>query len=349
MNRRDHVQRTLQFEEVHPVPYTLWYDSDSEARLTEHYGSDDWKLRIQNSIHRYTLVWEPETNIDEDHYHDLHGTVWQRGSPIHVTEPALGEPTLAGYGIPSYLPYLHEKNSQVIDTTHGVVPTFRFEELESRLLADRGEAFTVVSYGPGLLERGWMIRGFEGFLMDLALYPEFVRDLLDLILERELELLEAVCRLPVDGILFVDDWGDQQGVTIGPERWRQYLKPRVKILYERAHELGKWTFQHTCGNVLPLVPDLIEMGLDCLQSLQPEAMPVYELKEKYGQSLALWGGLGTQALLPRGTPDEIRAEVRKLKRRLGSGGGYVFTTSKPIMRDVPLANAVALVEATLED
>ena len=349
MNLRDQVLKILQFEEVQPVPYTVWYDSDTEARLTEHYGGSEWKLRINDSIHRYSLVWEPEEYTEQDHYRDLHGTIWQRGNPIHITVPALAEPVLTGYDIPSYVPYLHRDESEIIDFTHGVVPTFRFADLEEQLRKTRGEAFTVVSCGPGLLERGWMIRGFEQFLMDLILYPEFVEDLLDLLLERQLELLDAVCSLPVDAILFVDDWGDQQGVTIGPKLWRRYLKPRVKVLYDRAHQLGKRTFHHTCGNVFPLIPDLIEIGLDCLQSLQPEAMPVYKLKEKYGGAMAFWGGLGTQALLPRGTPDQIRAEARKLKHYLGTGGGYVFTSSKPIMEDVPLANAIALIEATIEE
>jgi uroporphyrinogen decarboxylase len=347
LSKRDAVFKVLGFEEVKPVPYTVWYDPDTEKRLTEHYGSANWKLRINNFIDRYTLVWEPEINIDQDHYRDLHGTIWHRGHPVYITKPAMDTASMKGFEIPSYVPYLDQDKSDVIDTTHSVVRTFRFKQLEEHLREHRPDAFTIVGYGPGILERGWMIRDFEQFYMDLILHPDFVQDLLDLVLERQLELLEAICQMPIDAILFIDDWGDQQGVTIGPDLWRTFIKPRTKRLYDRVHQHGKKAFQHTCGNVFPLIPDLIEIGLDCLQSVQPEAMPVYELKRNYGKQLALWGGLGTQQLLPRGTPEQIRTEAKKLKQKLGAGGGYIFTSCKPIMSDVPLANAIALIEETI--
>jgi uroporphyrinogen decarboxylase len=108
-------------------------------------------------------------------------------------------------------------------------------------------------------------------------------------------------------------------------------------------------FHHSDGNVAEIVPDLIECGLDVLQSVQSEAMPVYDLKRRYGRDLGLWGGLGTQGLLPFGTADEVRREVRRLKQELGRGGGYVFSTSKPLTGEVPTENLVALVEESVAD
>ena len=145
-------------------------------------------------------------------------------------------------------------------------------------------------------------------------------------------------------VIFSDDWGDQRGVIIGPDLWREFIKPRARKLYEKVHSMGKTTFQHSCGNVYDIIPDMIEIGLDCLQSLQPEAMPIYKIKEQYGRSLRLWGGLGTQEMLPFRRPKEIRDEVRNLKEKLGKGGGYVLTSCKPIMKDVPIKNAVAFIE-----
>ena len=157
---------------------------------------------------------------------------------------------------------------------------------------------TVAGYGFGLFESAWTVRGYENYFSDLLLEPAFAEGLLDLLLERHLELVDALVQLPCDGIIFSDDYGDQRGVIIGPELWRRFLKPRVAALYARVHAAGKLTFQHTCGNVFDIIPDLIEIGLDVLQSLQPEAMPVYEIKTQYGRNLRLWGGLGTQQLLP---------------------------------------------------
>lgn len=89
---------------------------------------------------------------------------------------------------------------------------------------------------------------------------------------------------------------------------------------------------------------MIEMGLDVLESLQPEAMNVYEIKRRYGKNLRLWGGLGTQQLLPFGSPESVRREARRLKSEMGKGGGYILAPAKPLMREVPTENAVAVTE-----
>ena len=97
-----------------------------------------------------------------------------------------------------------------------------------------------------------------------------------------------------------------------------------------------------------IIPEMIDIGLDVLESLQPEAMDVYEIKRCYGKHLRLWGGLGTQRLLPFGTPAEIRAEVGRLRRELGRGGGYILAPAKDLMPEVPTQNAVAVVEAFIQ-
>jgi uroporphyrinogen decarboxylase len=179
------------------------------------------------------------------------------------------------------------------------------------------------------------------------LKPTFVHELLDRLLERHLEVLDVLSRLPCEAIMIVDDYGDQRGVPFGPDRWQTFIKPRLAKLYARIHAAGKTTFHHSCGNIYQIIPDLLDIGLDVLQSVQSEAMPVYEIKRQFGKSLRMWGGFGTQSLLPFGTPGQIREEVRRLKAELGRGGGYVLTSSKPIRRDVPVENAAALIEESV--
>ncbi len=107
---------------------------------------------------------------------------------------------------------------------------------------------------------------------------------------------------------------------------------------------GKLVISHCCGNIFGLIPDLVEVGLDGLESLQPEAMNVYEIKRRFGKNLRLWGGLGTQQLLPFGTPQEVRAEIRRLISEMGKGSGYILAAAKPIMWEVPTENAIAVIE-----
>lgn len=346
MNARERVQAAFRFEEVQPVPYTIWYDHETLQKLDRHYKGGVWRERIEDHILRMTVKWEPEFPVNAQQFTDVHGTLWQKGDPVHIVRPALSEPKLEGFNIPSYKPYL-ECSATPAGGVHSILPMLGLADAR-RLIESKGQqTLTVVGYGYGLFEGAWMIRGYEDFFSDLLIEPSFANGLLDMLLERHLELLDVLVTLPCDGIIFSDDYGDQRGVIIGPELWRRFVKPRLARLYERVHAAGKLTLQHTCGNVFDIIPDLIEAGLDVLQSLQPEAMPVYEVKRLYGTRLRLWGGLGTQRLLPFGTPQEIREEVRRLKREMGKNGGYVLTSSKPIMKEVPLQNAVAFIEETV--
>jgi uroporphyrinogen decarboxylase len=136
-------------------------------------------------------------------------------------------------------------------------------------------------------------------------------------------------------------------VTLGAERWRRFLKPRWAQLFAATHEAGKLVLCHSCGSVVEIIPDLIEIGLDVLESCQPEAegMNPYALKRRFGRDLTFWGGLGTQSTIPFGTPAEIRAEVAKLKREMARGGGYILAPAKPLQPETPTANAVAVFES----
>lgn len=347
MTARDRVLAAFEFENVAPVPYTLWYDHDTREKLNRHYGSDAWERRIENHILRLTVDWEPRRYLDDTRFVDLLGSVWEEGNPVHLTQPVLRDPTLAGFELPPFGPLVRTCTAKAHGGPHAILPMLTFEEARRLLNEQRGRVYTVVGYGFGLFECAWSARGYENFFADLLINPDFAHELLDLLLTKQLEVIDALVELPCDGIILSDDYGDQRGVIIGPDLWRTFIKPRLARLYQRIHAAGKTTLQHTCGNVFDIIPDLIEIGLDVLQSLQPEAMPVYEVKRRYGDVLRLWGGLGTQQLLPFGTVEDVRHEVRRLKTQLGAGGGYVFTSSKPIMSEVPIENAVALLEETL--
>ena len=122
-------------------------------------------------------------------------------------------------------------------------------------------------------------------------------------------------------------------------------------MYARVHEAGKYTLSHCCGSVADIMPDIIEIGLDVLESVQPEAkgMNPYELKRRYGSDITFWGGLGSQSTIPHGTLDEIKAEVTRLCREMGRGGGYILTSAKGLQPETPTENAAAVVEAFLAE
>ena len=121
-------------------------------------------------------------------------------------------------------------------------------------------------------------------------------------------------------------------------------KPNLKEIYELAKDNGRYVFHHSCGQFDPIIPDLIEIGLDILHPIQPAAIDIYKLKREFGKDLTFCGGVNTQQLLPKSTPQEIRDEVKRLKEKMGVGGGYILEPGITIQADVPLANMLALID-----
>jgi uroporphyrinogen decarboxylase len=329
MNCRERVLAAFRFEETDPIPYQLPMEDNVAERLDAYYVSPAWRERLQQHV---GFVGMPSLGILMDGpavYTDHFGTVWRVDKrPHHLKKPALIEPDLTGYTWPDI--------DDIWDET--------LIQRQLREAQKKGQ-FIVGTLGFGLFERSWTMRGFENGLTDMLLHLAFYEELLEGILEFQLKVVRRLLELPIDGVMFSDDWGDQRGVLMGPRLWRKFIKPRARALHEVVRAAGKWALQHCCGSAFDIIPEMIDIGLDVLESLQPEAMDVYEIKRRYGKHLRLWGGLGTQRLLPFGTADEIRAEVERLRRELGRGGGYILAPAKPLMPEVPTDNAVAAVEA----
>jgi uroporphyrinogen decarboxylase len=333
MTPREMVFAALAHRTVRPVPYTLGFEPEIGARLDAHYGGDAWRRRLVPYIAGVSAV---DTNakyaVDDRHVRDPYGSLWRIDQlPWHLEEFPLQAPSLEGYTFPKADEFFR--------------PEWKAAGMSIR--EQYPESFIVGGLGWGLFERSWTIRGFENVLMDVVDEPAFVEDLLDQLLELYLAFVDYTVELPIDGILFGDDWGDQRGVILGPERWRHFLKPRWAQIFARVHAAGKVTMCHSCGSVAAIIPDLIEIGLDVLESVQPEAagMNPYELKRLYGDRITFWGTLGSQSLIPHGTPAELAQEIARLVDEVGAGGGYILAPAKPLQAETPLENAVAIVEA----
>ena len=135
---------------------------------------------------------------------------------------------------------------------------------------------------------------------------------------------------------------------MSPDTWNEMIRPGEQREYDLVHSYGKDVWIHSCGNIELLIPSLIEMGVDALNPVQPEAMDIQLLKEKYGDKLSFWGGVSTQQTLPYGTPEEVKAEARKTKEMMSQNGGYIFAPGQEIQGDVPAENILALIEVAKE-
>ncbi len=147
-----------------------------------------------------------------------------------------------------------------------------------------------------------------------------------------------------DCIAVSDDYGTQKGMLMSPGHWREFIKPQLEKIYSMARDNGRKTFHHSCGNIQEIIPDFIELGLDILHPIQPEAMDIVKTKQQFGDKLTFCGGIPTQSVLPDGTPDQVRNEVRRLKNIMGQAGGYILEPGITVQADVPLENIVAMIE-----
>lgn len=342
MKPGDIFKAQIERRETDTVPYTVDFDGEIDLQLDDYYGSTAWRDSIQ-TFHKVAKVVNNRKRSPIETpglQKDVWGTIWRHDRrPEHLEQPGMLEPSFTGYRWPAPEEFF--------------ASTEEIEAAQQLCKQECDEYFIIANLGWGLFETSWGLRGFENVMMDMAVEPQFLEELLERLTEQFLAYVNFTCdQLPgIDAIMFGDDWADQRGIMGGPERWRKLFKPRVRRIYDLAHKRGKFVITHCCGSVVDIVPDVIEIGLDMFESMQPEArgMNPYELKAEFGKDLAFWGCLGSQSTIPFGTPDEIRAEVAKLKRKIGKGGGYVLAPAKTLQPGTPVENAAAVVESFVDE
>lgn len=329
MTPRERVYRALSFQQTDIVPYQVSLTSGARIRLAEYYGDPDFAVRINNHLavmsHRNMAPW---VEVEPGHFRDEWGVVWNRtiDKDIGVVENrVLPEPTLEGYEFPG-------------------AQSPRVFEFYPKWIDDNRDRFRISSIGFSLFERAWSMRGMDQVLVDMIENPEFVHELFDRITEFNLSQIDEAVKYDIDGFQFGDDWGSQAGLIMGPGLWREFVKPRVRRMYERVRRAGKFVFIHSCGDVRAVLPDLVECGLQVFNPFQPEVMDVFETKKRYYGELSFYGGISVQTLLPHGTPDQVRTETRRLLHELGKGGGYIASPSHAAPVDVPPKNLAAMIE-----
>ncbi|GAB1483041.1 hypothetical protein MASR2M78_18570 [Treponema sp.] len=308
------------------VPFQLDLTDAVRERLSKHFNDPHFEDKIGNSLaqERNELIEKIGPSISRD----MFGVVWdhdQQGDFGVVKNPQLTDADFGSYQFPA------------------IDEAFIRAKCE-RLVAKRSRQFTMYIIGFSLFERAWSLRGMEDMLIDFALNPEFAEALLDRITDYNLAVIDHISEYPIDCVFFGDDWGQQKGLIMGPAHWRRFLKPRLARMYGRAKEKGLMVAQHSCGDISEVFGDLVEMGLDIYNTFQPEVYDVAEMKRLYGKQATFYGGISTQRLLPYATPDEVKAETRRLMGIVGKGGGYIVAPTHAIPDDVPTENILAFLD-----
>ena len=235
-----------------------------------------------------------------------------------------------------------------------VVPPRVDDEAQLRSLTRRVEAWhrrglavagTSPHLGGDLFETAYRLRGFESFLIDLVERKELANYLLDQAAAMLMRSALLLARAGVDILMLDDDVGSPSGLIIGPEMWREFFGSRLARVIRAAREVSPelLVFYHSDGDFTRLVPDLIEIGVDAINPVQPDCMDAVALKRDFGERLALWGTVGTAQQWDCGTPDEIREEVGERIATLGKGGGLLMAPAYDV-DFTPFENLVAFAE-----
>lgn len=219
---------------------------------------------------------------------------------------------------------------------------------EVEAIHKRGQvAFCSVGH---MYEDAWQIRGYEQFLMDMIMQPEWCEFILDKLKERNLITAQVAARAGVDFILTGDDVANQNTLMFATEQWRQFMKERWAEVYSAVRKIKPdiQIWYHSDGNIEKIIPDLIETGVTILNPVQPECLDPLMVKRKYGDKLVLDGTIGTQTTMPFGTPDEVGKVVRERIQTLGSDGALILSPTHILEPEVPLKNIAAFVETVKE-
>ena len=187
--------------------------------------------------------------------------------------------------------------------------------------AQNQDKFLYIGLGITGFNQATFLRGFEQFLADLYTDPKLADQILDMVFDFENGMIEQLGKLPVDCVKFGDDWGTQQGLIINPALWRERFKPRYAAQFARVHRGGRKVWFHTCGQVYDIIGDLIEIGVDVLELLQPDVFGVERLAAEFGGKVCFCCSVDHQRRAIHGTREEIFAYARLMNDCLGANGG----------------------------
>jgi len=352
MSPRERVLTTLSLREPDKVPKYIRFTPEMKIKMREKIDTDNYEDYFGIEIRRvgFKPAKEPpdfspyyDRPLPEDTYFDDWGIPFVEGSEGHIKRefyPMANfktEKELLEYPWPDFMaPYRHEHLEREVGSLH-----------------DQGYAvigrLTEVS-GGFIFETAWQLRGMENLFTDFYDNPDFTRTLLDKITQINAQVSRRFAEAGVDILWLADDIGMQDTMLMSPYMWRKWLKPRLKHLIDSAKKVNPHIhiFYHSDGFIEPVIPELIEVGVDILNPVQPECMDPVKLKKLYGNKLSFFGTIGVQTVMPFGSPEDVKLNVKEMIEKVGKGGGFIIAPTHFVSSQVSWENVEAFFEAVEE-
>lgn len=356
MKPRDRVLMALNHEEPDRCPMQASFTPEFAERLradmavgsgnthNPHGGGNTYQLeRLLGEDMLLTSVgWANSYYQDDKPYTDEWGVGWNiqhYETPFgtgYYTEIA-GHPLADDLAIETYTPP-DPKRPELYTASEEMIRTFK------------DEYYLVGVTVTTIFEAAWALRGLTQMMMDMAVNPDLANRILDIPYLYHLEAAKRLVEMGVDMIWTGDDVGSQHRMLISPAMWRKYLKPRMANFIAELKGINPEVkiAYHSDGNIYPIIPELIDIGLDVLNPIQPASMDPAKLKEDFGDQLCFWGSMDVQFTLPFGSPQDVEDEVRLRLKTIGKGGGLLLSPTHHVQLDTSLENFWAMVN-TIRD
>jgi uroporphyrinogen decarboxylase len=332
MTKKERMRRALGRQPVDRLPTQTNYTSAMGRKLAEFLRVTPTQLpaRLDNHLLRLDLAHSPRLCPDGKIAYDWWGAGWDTQTEGYW----LAEAPLAHSLALDQFPWPNPDDASLLD------------QAKRALANDQAAHFAAPNFGLCLFERAWSLRGFDALLMDLVDRPAWVEDLLERITAIQLQLARRFLALGVDGGYFGDDYGAQRGMLFSPATWRALFKPRLARLFAVFRDAGLPVILHSDGDIWAILGDLVDIGLTCLNPVQPEVLAHQRLHREFGAHLSFYGGISTQTVLPVATPHQVQAATRACVADLAPDGtGLILGPSHRMQSDIPLANIAAMLEA----
>lgn len=328
MLKRELVAQAVAHQNSGRVPYCIHLVPEAYELYGDQLLKDYPNKEVQDDLKAGLINKEQAICLSIGNHMLNVGTAWWEWDYGH-TDPAYQDP----YDVPAMMPpiLLVGDNEKIF--------------VQAKYIREKYGVYIISLIFANHWEKAYFIRGLENFLADIAGAPEFAAELLQYITDNNMECLRKTVACPdYDAILLGSDWGTQRDLIMSVKSWRELIRPGQQVQFDLIRSAGKKVMVHSCGDIVKILDDLTEMGVDILNPVQPECMDLAFLKENYGDKLTFWGGISTQDTLPYGTPEDVRRETERVIRLMSEGGGYITCSSQEIQTDVPYENLKALID-----
>ena len=340
MNSKERVLRIIEHKEADRVPMELRIIPGMRNKLLKYFNYNEWEdvlIRLNIDIRLVYCYWTdvlPKDSLSRGIFIDDWGIKREGLMPIeHPMKNINSIEEIERYQFPdpkkndysSFLKYCENSSNFAMV---GLI----------------GSAFFFISQS---------LMGMDNLLIKMIERPKVISYLFEKITNYYLEVQKTIYQKAgklIDIALFGDDYGTQDSLMVSKEMWRLFIKPNLEKMFKQAKEYGYKVMFHSCGAISEIIPDLIEIGVDILEPIQPKAkgMDIIELNKKYGDKITFQGNVDTQETLPYGSKEDVKKEVIDLITNVAPGGGLIIASSQDILEDTPIENVITLYDTVIK-